>query len=259
MSTCGCKAQRKRLNNYTGNYDAFLEIRKQMRVHQKKQYEKQQQVIAHNLEFIAKFSANKKWSTQAQSRQKLLDRMVRIEKVSDDLSFRFEFPKPPQLRNPSIFRFDDVSFGYFGEDRPQAFILKKISLRFNYGQKVGVLGANGAGKSTLIKLIMGQLKPCLGAANLTNQVQVGFFSQHHILDLDLQKTPLQQLEKEFGSANVTRQQLYAQLGRFNLGKEIADRRIGTLSGGQKSRVTFAILTWWQPHLIIMDEPTNHLG
>ena len=67
------------------------------------------------------------------------------------------------------------------------------------------------------------------------------------------------LTKEFGSAYVTRQQLYAQLGRFNLDKEIAERRIGTLSGGQKSRVTFAILAWWQPHLIIMNNPTNHLG
>jgi ATP-binding cassette subfamily F protein 3 len=130
-------------------------------------------------------------------------------------------------------------------------------LRFNYGDKVGVLGANGAGKSTLIKLIMGKVKACLGTANLTNQVQIGYFSQHHIDDLDLNKTPLQQLEQEFGRANVTRQQLYAQLGRFNIAKEIAERKIGTLSGGQKSRVTFAILTWWQPHLIIMDEPTNH--
>jgi len=252
---------RRKLHFYTGNYDAFVEIRKQARIHQKKQYDKQQAVIAHNKEFIAKFAANKKWSTQAQSRQKLLDNMVRdglIEKVVDDLSFRFEFPKPPNLRNPSIFRFDHVSFGYFGEDRPKAFILKDICLRFNYGDKVGIVGANGAGKSTLIKLIMNKVQPCIGAANLTNQVQIGYFSQHHIDDLDLNATPLQQLEKEFGSANVTRQQLYAQLGRFNLGKETAERKIGTLSGGQKSRVTFAILTWWRPHLIIMDEPTNHL-
>merc|ERR1712228_385390 len=76
-------------------------------------------------------------------------------------------------------------------------------------------------------------------------------------DLDMNMTPLQQLSKEFGS-EVTRQQLYAQLGCFNLGKDLAERKIGTLSGGQKSRVTLCILTWWQPHLIIMDEPTNHL-
>merc|ERR1712048_1178523 len=121
----------------------------------------------------------------------------------------------------------------------------------------GILGANGAGKSALVKLIMGKRKPVLGTASMTNEVQVGYFSQHHVDDLDMNMTPLQQLAKEFGS-EITRQQLYAQLGRFNLGKELAERKIKTLSGGQKSRVTLAILTWWQPHLIIMDEPTNHL-
>jgi len=248
----------RKLSFYTGNYDQFIKMRKEMRVHQNKQYEKQQAFIQHNKEFIAKFAANKKWSTQAQSRQKMLDKLEIIDKVTDDLSFHFEFPKPPQLRNPSIFRFDDVTFGYFGEDKPETFILKNINLRFNYGQKVGILGANGAGKSTLIKLIMDKVKPLLGSANLTNSVQIGYFSQHHVDNLDLNMTALAQLEKEFGSENVTRQQLYAQLGRFGLGQELVERKIGTLSGGQKSRVTFAILTWWQPHLIIMDEPTNHL-
>ena len=249
---------RAKLQFYTGNYDSYLKIRNDARTHQRKQYEKQQTMIAHNKEFIAKFAANKKWSTQAQSRQKMLDKLEIIEKVHNDLSFRFEFPTPPPLRNPSIFRFNDVTFGYFGEENSDAFILENINLRFNYGTKVGILGANGSGKSTLIKLIMNKVRPLFGTANLTKSVQIGYFSQHHTADLDMNLTPLEQLRKEFGSANVTRQQLYAQLGRFNLGQEIVERKIGTLSGGQKSRVTFAILTWWKPHLIIMDEPTNHL-
>eukprot|EP00488_Nonionellina_sp_1-RS-2012_P000538 TRINITY_DN1144_c0_g1_i1.p1 TRINITY_DN1144_c0_g1~~TRINITY_DN1144_c0_g1_i1.p1 ORF type:complete len:202 (-),score=77.07 TRINITY_DN1144_c0_g1_i1:303-908(-) len=156
------------------------------------------------------------------------------------------------------FRFEDVTFGYFGEEKPNTFILKNINIRFNYGQKVGILGANGAGKSTLIKLIMDKAKPLFGSSHLSNAVQIGYFSQHHIDNLDLNLTPLEQLEREFGSRNVTRQQLYAQLGRFNLSQKVVERKIGTLSGGQKSRVTFAILTWYSPHLIIMDEPTNHL-
>ncbi len=249
---------RRKLAFYTGNYDAFCKIRNDARVHQRKQFEKQQLMIAHNKEFIAKFAANKKWSTQAQSRQKMLDKLELIERVHNDLTFAFEFPTPPPLRNPSIFRFDNVSFGYFGEENPHTFILRKINLRFNYGTKAGILGANGAGKSTLISLIMNKVRPLLGTANLTNAVQIGYFSQHHTANLDMSATPLEQLRREFGSANVTTQQLYAQLGRFGLGKEIVEREIATLSGGQKSRVTFAILTWWKPHLIIMDEPTNHL-
>eukprot|EP01083_Nonionella_stella_P009443 27208_1 len=248
----------RKLTFYTGSYDTFLKVRHEMRVHQKKQYEKQQAFIKSNKEFIAKFAANKKWSTQAQSRQKMLDKLEIVEKVRDDLSLRFEFPQPNPLRNSSIFRFEDVTFGYFGADKPDTFILKRVNLRYNFGDKVGILGANGAGKSTLIKLITGKLNALFGSAHLSNAVQIGYFSQHHVDDLDLNLTPLEQLEKEFGSANITRQQLYAQLGRFNLSKEIVERRIGTLSGGQKSRVTLAILTWYAPHMIIMDEPTNHL-
>ena len=146
----------------------------------------------------------------------MLDKLEIIEKVRDDLSLRFEFPKPPPLRNPSMIVFDQVTFGYFGE-QPNTYILRNIDLRFNYGDKVGILGANGAGKSTLVKLIMGKRKPVLGSATMTNEVQVGYFSQHHVDDLDMNMTPLQQLSKEFGS-EITRQQLYAQLGRFNLGK-----------------------------------------
>ena len=117
-------------------------------------------------------------------------------------------------------------------------------------------GANGAGKSTLIRLILGELPPINGICHLQNSVSVGYFAQHHMELLDYSATPLEHLKNVFGNATI--QQIYAQLGRFNLGNELAKQRIGTLSGGQKSRVAFAILTWYSPHLVIMDEPTNHL-
>jgi len=135
--------------------------------------------------------------------------------------------------------------------------LHQINLRVKFGEKIGILGANGAGKSTLIKLIMQELDPVLGTAYLPNGVQYGYFAQHHLESLDYNLTPIECLQKEFGSG-TTIQQIYAQLGRFSLGDKFARRKIGTLSGGQKSRVAFSILTWYSPHLIIMDEPTNHL-
>ena len=249
-----------RLKYYKGNYDSFLKIRSETRIHQKKQYERQQKMIKHNEEFIARFKANKKWSTQAQSRQKLLTRVNRIEKVLGDLEFRFQFPKPDKINNDLICHLDHVTFGYYGELRGKdksSYILHDVNLRVKFGDKIGILGANGAGKSTLIKLIMQELDPVLGTCYMPNAVQHGYFAQHHLESLDYSLTPLECLKKEFGSG-VTQQQLYAQLGRFSLGDQFARRRIGTLSGGQKSRLAFSILTWYSPHLIIMDEPTNHL-
>jgi len=251
----------RRLKYYKGNYDAFLRIRNELRQHQRKQYERQQKMISHNEAFIAKFKANKKWSTQAQSRAKLLSRVSRIEKVLGDLEFRFEFPAPPKIHNELILDMKDVTFGYYGEavtkaDR-KSYILQGVTKRVSFGEKIGILGANGAGKSTLIKLVMQELSPTLGTCYVPNGVQHGYFAQHHLEALDYRLTPIEALRKEFGSG-VTQQQLYAQLGRFKLGDAFARRKIGTLSGGQKSRVAFAILTWFSPHLIIMDEPTNHL-
>merc|ERR1712176_1442976 len=200
------------------------------------------------------------WSTQAQSRKKLLTRVNKIQAVLSDLEFRFQFPPPNKIRNELIFQAKDVTFGYYGELKGKdksSYILHQINLRVKFGEKIGILGANGAGKSTLIKLIMQELEPVLGTAYLLNGVQHGYFAQHHLESLDYSLTPIECLQKEFGSC-TTVQRVYGQLGRFSLGDKFARRKIGTLSGGQKSRVAFAILTWYSPHLIIMDEPTNHL-
>eukprot|EP01084_Bolivina_argentea_P257387 433632_1 len=190
----------------------------------------------------------------------MLTRVNKIQAVLSDLEFRFSFPKPNKIKNDLICHLDEVTFGYYGELRGKdisSYILRGINLRVKFGEKIGILGANGAGKSTLIKLIMQELSPVLGTAYLPNGVEYGYFAQHHLESLDYNLTPIECLQKEFGS-QVTIQQIYAQLGRFSLGDKFARRKIGTLSGGQKSRVAFSILTWYSPHLIIMDEPTNHL-
>jgi ATPase subunit of ABC transporter with duplicated ATPase domains len=246
-----------RLQFYTGDYDAFVEIRKQRRIHTRKQYDKQQKMIKHNEDFIARFKANKKWSTQAQSRMKLLAKTSRISKVLDDLEFRFYFPEPPKLKNPCLVRLEKVSFGYFGEDPSEdTYLLRNVNLRLEMGVKVGILGANGAGKSTLLRLIMDELRAIQGSCYLSMEASVGYFAQHHVETLDFNATPLEHLKNVFGDA--TQHQIYAQLGRFSLGGEYARQKIGTLSGGQKARVAFAILTWYKPHVLIFDEPTNHL-
>ncbi|ETO03936.1 ABC transporter, ATP-binding protein, partial [Reticulomyxa filosa] len=152
-------------------------------------------MIKHNEDFIARFKANKKWSTQAQSRMKLLAKTNKIEKVLEDLEFRFYFPEPPKLKNPNIFHLDDVTFGYFGDDPTgKSYLLQNINLRLQMGTKIGLLGSNGSGKSTLVRLIMNELDPLHGTCALSNSVEVGYFAQHHIETLDYNATPLEHLK-----------------------------------------------------------------
>lgn len=250
---------RRKLSYYKGNFDQFIKTRDELRRSQAVQYEKQQNMIKHNEEFIRKFKANKKWSTQAQSRMKMLAKLERIEKVVADYSFTFRFPEPGPLNHAIVVEIEDLTFGYFGEDTSGTgakYLFKDVNLKLEQGQKVGFLGANGAGKSTLVKLIMKQLQPVEGKCYVPNAVHVGFFAQHHVETLNMNMTPVEYLKVCFPKAEL--QSRYSKLGGFGIGHELATKKIGLLSGGEKSRVAFSILTWENPHILIMDEPTNHL-
>lgn len=103
---------------------------------------------------------------------------------------------------------------------------------------------------------MKELKPQEGKCFMRNEVTFGYFAQHHVDTIDLDATPLQFIRHEFPNASL--QTYYSKLGRFHLNQKLSERKIRFLSGGEKSRLAFAILTWYNPHLVIMDEPTNHL-
>jgi len=251
--------ERKKLVYYRGNFDQFVKTREELRRHQAVQYEKQQMTIKHNQDFIRKFKCNKKWSTQAQSRMKMLAKMEKVEAVTNDNAFNFEFPAPDPLKHPVVVDIEKLTFGYFGEDttlRGSSYLFRDVTLKLEQGEKIGFLGANGAGKSTLVRMIMKELGPVEGKCYVPNAVKVGFFAQHHIETLDLNMTAIDYLKKCFPDATL--QQRFARLGRFGLGPKLNQKKIGLLSGGEKSRVAFSILTWEKPHILIMDEPTNHL-
>jgi len=249
----------RKLVYYKGNFDQFIKTRTELRRNQSTAYKRQQKQIKHNETFIAKFKSNKKWSSLAQSRMKMLAKLDRVDKVMADYTFNFEFPHPGPLRNKLVIHLNELTFGYYGEDksiRGEKYLFRNAEIRVEMGTKIGILGHNGAGKSSLVKLIMQELEPVSGKAILPNAVDVGFFAQHHVDILNLNVTPLVYLKKCFPDATL--QQTFAKLGRFGISQEKAQKRIGLLSGGEKSRVAFAILTWENPHVLIMDEPTNHL-
>jgi ATPase subunit of ABC transporter with duplicated ATPase domains len=247
---------RCKLVYYKGNYAQFKKTRDEHRRHQAVQYKKQQREIAHQQDFIRRFAANKKWSTQAQSRRKVLAKMKRVEAVYNEQDWSFRFPEPEKLKNQMVLDVEDMGFSYFGAVDKSKFLLRDVDCRIVMGTKIGVIGANGAGKSTLLKLIMKELNPLEGKCFMRNEVTHGYFAQHHLETIDLEATPLQFLRSEF--PNTSLQDCFQRLGRFNITPEDARKKISNLSGGEKSRLAFCILTWYQPHLVIMDEPTNHL-
>eukprot|EP00492_Amphilonche_elongata_P001174 TRINITY_DN170_c0_g1_i10.p1 TRINITY_DN170_c0_g1~~TRINITY_DN170_c0_g1_i10.p1 ORF type:complete len:557 (-),score=122.75 TRINITY_DN170_c0_g1_i10:228-1811(-) len=243
---------RCKLIYYKGNYAQFYKTRAEHRRHQAVQYKKQQREIAHQQDFIRRFAANKKWSTQAQSRRKVLAKMKRVEAVYNDRDWSFKFPEPEKMKNQLVLDVENMGFSYFGGSDKSKFLLRDVNCRIDMGKKIGVIGANGAGKSTLLKLIMKELNPLEGKCFMRNEVTHGYFAQHHLETIDLLATPLQFLRAEF--PNTSLQDCFQRLGRFNITPKDARKKICMLSGGEKSRLAFCILTWYKPHLVIMDEP-----
>lgn len=245
----------QKLKYYKGDYDTFERVREEQRKQAKTAFDRQKATIEHNEDFIRRFRANKKLASLAQSRVRLIAGMERLEDVKDDFKFRFRFPNPGPLKKDVLVSVDNMDFGYCGEDK-NMFLLKNVNLKLKLGTVVGVLGENGSGKSTLINLIRQKMEPINGKIVVNGSANIGFFAQHHMEILDMEATPVEFLKSKFPEAK--HQEVFQQLGHFNLTRTCANQKINALSGGEKSRISFALLTWYHPHLLVMDEPTNHL-
>eukprot|EP00475_Leptophrys_vorax_P018097 TRINITY_DN2470_c0_g1_i1.p1 TRINITY_DN2470_c0_g1~~TRINITY_DN2470_c0_g1_i1.p1 ORF type:complete len:729 (+),score=225.89 TRINITY_DN2470_c0_g1_i1:40-2226(+) len=245
--------QNQNLTYYRGDYSTFEKVRTEKMRQQAKSAESAEKKKQHMQAFIDRFRYNANRAALVQSRIKTLNKLAAssdfLEELMEDPAFRFEFPTPEPL-GKEIITVDNVEFGY--GDNPS--LLKNINLRLDMESRIAVLGKNGAGKTTLLKLFTGELAPRQGIVNVNKQARIAMFAQHHVDQLNLTMTPHEYLQ--FLHPDVQPQDLRNHLGRYGM-SGLAMRPIGKLSGGQKNRVSFAAVTWGNPHLLILDEPTNH--
>ncbi|KAF5935294.1 hypothetical protein ACSBR2_038272 [Camellia fascicularis] len=242
----------QKLIAYKGDYDTFERTREEQLKNQQKAFEANERVRDHMQSFIDKFRYNAKRASLVQSRIKALERMGRVDEVINDPDYKFEFPTPDDRPGLPIISFSDASFGYPGGP----LLFRNLNFGIDLDSRVAMVGPNGIGKSTILKLIAGELQPSSGTVYRSAKVRIAVFSQHHVDGLDLSSNPLLYMMRCF--PGVPEQKLRAHLGSFGITGNLALQPMYTLSGGQKSRVAFAKITFKKPHILLLDEPSNHL-
>jgi len=242
---------RQKLKTYAGNYSQFETERARELALQQAAYAKQQRQIAHLQAFVDRFRAKATKAKQAQSRIKAIERMERIAAAHVDSPFEFAFP-PVTLAARQIVRLEHASLGYAGREP----VLAGIDFNLLTGDRIGLLGPNGAGKSTLLKALAGELALSAGERLTAQGLAVGYFAQHQVDQLRADETPLWHLARTDASARE--QELRDFLGGFDFRGDMASSPVGRFSGGEKARLTLALLVRRAPNLLLLDEPTNHL-
>ena len=247
----------KTLKTYNGNYDSYVKTRAELEEHQMKRYNWEQEQIANMKEYIARFGhGSAKLARQAQSKEKTLAKMVAdglTEKVKVDQTLTFKFPNVEPLP-PPVLAFTNVSFGYPGLSPTS--IYNKIDFGVDLDSRIALVGPNGAGKSTLIKLMTGALVPTDGIVKTHSHLRTARYHQHLSESLDLEATPVGFMMDTFPGHTI--EEMRSAVGRYGVTGADQTTQIKCLSDGLQSRVVFAWLAWRNPHLLMLDEPTNSL-
>ena len=250
----------KTLSYYTGDYDTFQKTLEADSLIQQRKHDKEQADIKHLREFIASCGTYADKMKQANSKQKILDKMEAAGLTPSpkaDKTFQFSFPECRKLP-PPVLPFKEVSFSYPGADPADGFLLKNLEFGVDCDSRVALVGPNGAGKSTLLKLMTGDVEPTRGSVSRHAGLRIGRYHQHSVDVLDQSQHPVDFFLSEYERLKRPVDEWRGFLGKFGISGKLQTTKIGLLSDGQKSRLVFAMICVEKPNLLLLDEPTNHL-
>ena len=244
-----------RIEEYPGNYSKYLDLREERMERRQREYEAQQAHIAHTEEFIRRYKAGQR-SREARGRQKLLDRLDRVERPQDFPELHFEFTSVMDS-GLVVVSTQKLAVGYgdmLKHEGDASTLVRVADLELLRGDCVGFIGPNGSGKTTVLRTLIGELPPQHGQVHVGYNVRIGYYSQTHA-GLDNERTILDEIRQV---SALSEEGARGFLGRFLFSGDDVFKPIGALSGGERSRVALAKLTLQGANLLILDEPTNHL-
>lgn len=239
----------KKIISYTGNYD-FYERERHIRLEQLvASASRQQDMLAKEKEFIARFSARASHAAQVQSRIKKLEKIDIIEVPTEEKVMAFQWPTPPR-GGDEVVRVTQLGVSY---DRP---VFRGASAVVKRMDRVAVVGINGAGKSTFMRCVVGELEPTEGEVKIGPSIELGYFSQNSLDVLDPRATVFEEVQNRIPHSTIGF--IRNLLGAFRFSGDDVEKKVGVLSGGEKSRLVLATILARPVNFLVLDEPTNHL-
>ena len=245
----------KTITVYGGNYDFYekeRDIRKEQLIAAAK---RQEDMLAKEEEFIARFAARASHAAQVQSRVKKLEKIDRIEIPEEESEIKFEWPVPPR-GGDEVVKIEGLSKIWKRDDGKEKLVFSGANALVKRLDRIAVVGVNGAGKSTLLKIIAGEVEATNGTATLGASINLGYFSQNSLDVLDPKMTIVDEVHSRMPNAGMGT--VRSLLGAFKFSGEEAEKKISILSGGEKSRVVLATILAQPVNFLVLDEPTNHL-
>ena len=246
-----CELSMTRLTQYSGNYDAFFRQRQANLERQLKEYDLQQKEIARQEAIIERYRMyNTERSIRtAESRERRLEKIERVEKPVDEQRVRFSF-QAKRRTGEDVLMVHDLSKGFDGHT-----LFRNFDLHLRAGDRVALIGPNGVGKTTLLRVLMGELQPDTGSVRYGANVDVGYYDQHQA-GLNPDKTVMDEVWDDF--PRMEPGDVRKTLALFLFMGEDVFQRVGTLSGGERGRIALSKLMLRKDNLLLLDEPTNHL-
>ncbi|KAF7287316.1 ATP-binding cassette sub-family F member 3 [Rhynchophorus ferrugineus] len=241
----------QRIETYRGNYEQFEKTKTEKLKNQQREYEAQLQQRQHVQEFIDRFRYNANRAALVQSKIKMLEKMPELKPIVKEAEVVLRLPETEPL-SPPILQLNEVTFRY-NKDK---IIFSNVNLGATMESRICIVGDNGAGKTTLLKIIMGILSPTMGTRHVHRNLKFGYFSQHHVDQLEMNMNSVEFLQQQYSGKPI--EEYRRQLGSFGVSGDLALQTVSSLSGGQKSRVAFANMCMGRPNFLVLDEPTNHL-